>query len=494
MIQGKMPEFLDNGAVIARRIIMLPDRIEDVGAMYLRDMLWHVYETAGDGTATAAVLFRSIYDQGFRYVAAGGSAMRLRRHLEQAAQALVAALNGMTLPISGKEQLSGYAKSICHDADLSDVLAEAFDMLGVDGRLEIRAGRSRKLVLEFFDGVYWEGGLFSRDPVVNSSGKIVVTDPAILMTDLEIKEPQELLPLLDMACCAGIRNLVLLATKISERALSVLVLPANRRRIQVVAVKAPVNTVYREDLEDMAVLVGGRPLLEKAGDKLEAVRLDHLGRARRAWADKEYLGMEAGRGDPRKLRQHIAGLRQALARTQKDEDRKRLQQRLGQLIYGSAIVWIGATTPLELEMRKELAKRTMEAMRGALREGVLPGGGAALLDLRPVLQEKVRQAQDTDERAAYKLLQKAVEVPIRTLLNNSGHPPESILAQIARTHSGYGFDVTRGELRDMRQADIVDAASVVKIALGSAIQSAALALTIDVLIQRANPPMGIKRQ
>jgi chaperonin GroEL len=297
-----------------------------------------------------------------------------------------------------------------------------------------------------------------------------------------------------MACCAGIRSLVLLATKISERALSVLVLPANRRRIQVVAVKAPVNTVYREDLEDMAVLVGGRPLLEKAGDKLEAVRLDHLGRARRAWADKEYLGMEAGQGDPRKLRQHIAGLRQALARTQKDGDRKRLQQRLGKLIYGSAIVWIGATTPLELEMRKELAKRTMEAMRGALREGVLPGGGAALLDLRPVLQEKVRQAQDTDERVAYKLLQKAVEVPIRTLLNNSGHPPESILAQIAQTHSGYGFDVTRGELRDMRQAGIVDAASVVKTALGSAIQSAALALTIDVLIQRANPPMGVKRQ
>ena len=145
-------------------------------------------------------------------------------------------------------------------------------------------------------------------------------------------------------------------------------------------------------------------------------------------------------------------------------------------------------------MRKELAKRTKEAVRGALREGVLPGGGLALLDLRPVLQEKVRLAQDTDERVAYKILQKAVEVPIRTLLNNSGHHPETILAQMAQSRSGYGFDVTCGKITDMNQAGVVDAASVVKTALGSAIQSAALALTIDVLIQRANPPMGVKRQ
>jgi chaperonin GroEL len=494
-LQGQRPEFLDNGAFIARRIIMLPDRIEDVGAMYLREMLWNVYETAGDGTATAAVLFHSIYEQGLCYLAAGGNAMLLRRHLEQAAQVLLDALEGMRLPLNGRQQLAGFANSLCHDVDLAEVLAEALDLLGADGRLEIRAGRSRKLVLELFDGLYWDGGLLNHTLAGYASSKIALTDPAFLVTDLEIKEPEELLPLLDIACGAGIRGLVLLATRISDKALSLLGLPANRQRIQVVPVKAPSDSVsLRENLEDIAILVGGRPLLAATGDKLEAIRLENLGRARRAWADKEYLGLEAGQGDPRQLRQHIAELRKAMDRAEEAEARQRLQKRISRLIYGSAVLWVGATTPVALEARKELAKRTTEATRGALVEGVVPGGGVALLNLKPVLHEKVRQAQDIDEIVAHKILLKAVEAPIRALLDNAGHRPETILAEIAHCPAGHGFDVRRGEVSDMAQAGILDATAVVKIALCNAIHSAALALTIDVLIQRANPPIGLKPQ
>lgn len=495
MIQGKMPEFLDNGAVIARRIIMLPDRVEDVGAMYLREMLWKVYEEVGDGTATAAVLFHAIYDQGLRYIAAGGNAMLLRRHLEHAAQILLEALNGMTRPLSGQPALAGFAYSLCQDADLANALAEAFDVLGAEGRLEIRAGRSQKLVLELFDGLYWDGGLLNHTMAGYASSKILLTEPAFLITDLEIKEPEELVPLLDLACGAGIRSLILLATRMSDKALSLLLLPANRQHIQVVPVKAPSDSAsLRECLEDIAKLVGGRPLLAATGDRLEAVRLENLGYARRAWADKEYLGLEAGQGDPRQLRQHIAELRRAMDRADEADVRQHLQKRLSRLIYGSAVLWVGATTPVALEARQELAKRTASAVRGALHEGVLPGGGVALLNLKLVLQEKVRQAQDMDEIVAYKILLKAVEAPLRTLLTNAGYRPETILAEMAHCPPDHGFDVMGGEVKDMVQAGIVDATSVVKLALGKAIHSAALALTVDVLIQRANPPMGLKPQ
>jgi chaperonin GroEL len=494
MIQGKMPEFLDNGAVIARRVVMLPNRIEDVGAMFLREMLGKVQDTAGDGTATAALLFRSIYDQGLHYIAAGGSGMTLRRHLEAAALELVEELERQTLPLTDKAQVVAFAKTICDDPDLAEALAEAFDMLGADGRLETRKGRNRQLVLEFFDGVYWGGGLFSREPAINAGGKIHLVTPAIVMTDLEIKEPQELLPLLDMACEAGLERLVLLVSKISDTALALLNMPANRARLQVMAVKAPVGTLMREELKDMALLVGGRPLLEQMGDRLEKVKLEDLGHSRRAWADKEYFGIEGGQGDPRNVRGQIAGLRKKLAQATDSSERTQLQNRIGMLINGSAVLWVGAATPVELEARQARTTQMIETLRGVLRAGVLPGGGVALLGLKPGLQKKLRRAEDTDEQMAYRILLKALDVPTRTLLSNAGFGPDSILGEIARQPCGYGFDVLAGEVREMKPAGIMDSAMAIKTALYHATFGAALALTIDVLIQRANPPLGIKRQ
>ncbi len=494
MFQGRMPEFLDDGATIARRIVALPDRVEDAGAMILREMLWNVHETAGDGTATAAVMFSSIYNQGLAFIAAGGSAMLLRRHLEQAAQGLSAEIDRMTRPLHGQEAIRGFAEGLCHDADLAEVVAEAFDLLGPEGRLDIRPGRGRKLLLELFDGVYWESGLFARDPTA-STGKISLVDPAFLLTDLDIQEPDELIPALDLACQAGLTSLVLVAHSISERALAILQIPANRQRLFVAVVRAPANHAALPDsLADIALLVGGRPLLAATGDRLEAVRMENFGGARRAWADKEYLGLEAGKGDPRALRRRLAELRAALPKAPDVEARNRLRQRLSRLIYGSAVLWIGAATPLALEARKETALRVTEAVRGALRQGVVPGGGLALLNLNPFLQAKICAAQCSEERLAHKILLKAVQTPMRTLLANSGHEPETILAGLASRPAGHGFDVVRGEFTDMLAAGIVDSAAVVKAALHQAVTSAALALTIDVLIQRANPPLGLQRQ
>jgi chaperonin GroEL len=284
-----------------------------------------------------------------------------------------------------------------------------------------------------------------------------------------------------------------MATGISEQALSMLLIPANRERVQVVAVKAPslAAPLHHQQLEDLAILTGGRLLLAKAGDKLAAVQPEDIGLADRAWADKHYFGLVGGQGDPHQLRQRVAELQTAFENAQSTDDRQRLQERLGQLSSRAAVLWVGALSPIAVEARKALAKQTAEAIRGAIREGVVPGGGVALLQCKPLLQEKMRQAQSSDERAAYTILLKAVEAPIRTLLSNAGHSPGEVLAQIGQREPGYGFDVTRGEVVEMKRVGIFDAATTAKTAIANAIHGAALALTIDVLVHRANPPVEL---
>ena len=485
------PEFLSEGAIIARRIVQLPNREEDIGAMYLRQMLWKLHENSGDGTASAAVMFEAIFSLGVRYLAAGGNAMLLRHHLEKATELILDQLGHMTLPISGREKLSGLAETICYDPPLARMLGEIFDIIGPYGNLDVRSGRSRDLEREYVEGMYWNGGVFSREMITDPAlGRVQLEDVAILISDLDANEPQDLLPLLEVAIQAGIKALFLVLESISDRTLSVILEKTNREKIQVVAVKAPAmhEDVRRTSLEDLAVLIGGRPYYRASGDTLKNVIIEDLGRARRAWADPNHFGIVGGRGDPRKLRQHIAQLRAAFKNIKDDDERKPLQERIGRLMGGSATLWVGAATPLEVERRKELAARTAEAMRGAIREGVLPGGGVALIACRDLLEWKLHEAQEPDERAAYNILLQAFETPLRTLLINAGYKPDEVLASVYRAGPGYGFDVLRGQVVEMSQAGIFDAASVIKAAIFGALHGAALALTVDVLVHRKNPP------
>ena len=485
------PEFLSDGAVIARRIIQLPDREEDVGAMYLRQTLWKLHETAGDGTATAAVMFEAIFNRGVRYIAAGGDAMLLRQRLEKAGELIVDQLNNLTVQIRGKEKLSRLAETICSDPSLARMLGEIFDIIGPDGILDIRSGRSRELEREYVEGMYWNGGIFSRAMITDVAlGRVQLQDVFILISDLDVHEPQDMIPLLEAAVQAGIKTLFLVLGSISDRALAVILAKPNREKIQVVAVHAPTShaDARRQALEDLAVLTGGRAYVTAAGDTLPGVKIENLGRARRAWANSENFGIVAGRGDPRKIRQHFAQLRAAFKNIEAVDEHKRLQERIGKLMGGSATLWVGAATVVEVERRKEIAERTAEAMRGALREGVLPGGGVALIACRDLLARKLNQAQDLDERAAYDILLHASEAPLRALLLNAGHDPSEVLASVYRAGPGYGFDVLRCQVVDMSQAGIFDAASVVKAAVFSAIHGAALALTVDVMVHLKNPP------
>ncbi len=485
MDANQKPELLDSGGTIARRIIQLKNRDEDMGAMLIRHVLWELYEKVGDGTAATAVMFQSIFDQGVRYITAGGSPMRLRFYLEEATRQVLDELHDMKHVIEGKEALGKLAFSICHDPALAKLMGEIFDILGEYGRLEIRSGRSRELEREYIEGMYWDGGLVSREMLNDLENiRAFQEDTALVISDLRIEEPQDCLPLLEFAVNNQLKALFFMCSEITDRALSIFL--ANKEKVEVIVVKAPsVNIIDRLGaLEDMAILTGGTPLYSQAGERLSSIRLQNIGRARRIWANLHSLVIVGGKGDSKALRQHIATLRAAFTQAKDAADRKRLRERIGKIMGGSATLWVGGSTPTAVDARKELAEHTAEAMRGALRDGVVAGGGVALLACRPILQQRALQAVDVDQRAAYSILARALGEPARVILENAGLDSHEILAQMRQAGPGYGYDIGRGELVDMVEAGICDSAAVIREAVFSAVHGAALALTTDVLVHR----------
>lgn len=492
--RGK-PEFLDNAATIARRIIQLPGRDRDVGAMFIRHLLWKLQESEGDGTATAAVIFQSIYNQGVRYIAAGGNPMILRQKFDQVVPSILEQIDQMKQPIQGKSALSGLARTIGYDDDLGRMLGEIFDIIGAYGRLEVRKGSGRELVREYIEGVYYEQGLFSRQ-MSNQPGapRVEFQNPGIIISDLNIDEPEQFVPLLTLALRQGLKQLLVLSPQVSDRAMAMVLSKTNREKIEVALVRTPglSSDVRVGALQDIAILTGARPLLKASGDTLDSIRLENLGKARRVWADMEAFGIIGGRGNPRELRSHIANLRQSFQRISDPDERNRLIERLGKLMGGAAALYVGGLSPTDIEARVELAKRTANAMRGAIRDGVLPGGGAALLACRSSLMQKAQAATDEVDRLVYRMVARAFEEPTRVLLSNAGYDSSAILghilAQIEANGPGYGFDVTSRQVVDMNRSGIFDSASVVKGAVRSAISGVALLLTTDIIIHSKNPP------
>lgn len=491
ILDNRMPELLDNGGIIARRIIQLPGKSEDVGAMFLRDVLWQLHDQVGDGTATAAVLFQVIYNQGVRYLTSGGNAMRLRAALEKGMGVIINQLMEMTVHLKGQEPLAQIAETLCYDPPLAKMFGEIFDIIGEHGRLEIREGRSRELEREYVEGMYWERGLMSREMIADHQrARTEFENAAILISDLEIKEPQQLFPALELALRAQIKSLLIVADKLSDSAIGFLLANKKPDRFQVIAVNTPEYGKIDQAgaLEDLAMLTGGKAFLKITGDTFNNIKTEDFGHARRAWADMRNFGIIGGKGNPRALRQHIARLRAAYNNTDDLVIRERLLKRIGKLLGGSATLWVGGATEMDIKERVEIAKRTAAAMRGAMAEGVVPGGGVALLACRPALQDMLNQAADTDERAAYGILIDALAEPLRTIVSNAGYDDRDVMAEIRPAGPGYGFDVKTGQVVNMMDAGIYDTATVQKAAVHAAVASAALALTIDILVHRTEQP------
>lgn len=495
--RGKTPELLDNAGVISRRIIQLPDRDADMGAMLVRHLLWRLHEEVGDGTATAAVIFQTVYNRGVRYIAAGGNPILLRRHLEHGLREILQQLDGLTMAVEGKERLTQLAESLCSDPSLATMLGEIFDIVGSDGQVDVRTGNRRELERHYVEGMYWKSSVFSPRMFADQVKlRTDLADACVLIGDLELEDPRALFPLLEQAMSSGVRSMVVLASKLSDTVLALL-LAANREpeKFRVVAVKTPgLGTVEQAAaMEDLAILTGGRAVIKAAGDTLRGVKLEDLGRSRRAWCDRTNVGIIGGKGDPRRLRRHIADLRAASAVAKDQQQRTRLQQRVGKLIGGSATLLVGGSTEPEITAREELARRTSEQLRLALREGVLPGGGSALLACRSRLRQLLEASVDTDQQAAYRILLEALEEPFRTIAGNAGYDASTLLSRIDCAGTGRGFDMRSGELVDMAAAGICDLAGALKAALRGAVSAAATALTVDILVHKRKPESAIAK-
>jgi chaperonin GroEL len=343
---------------------------------------------------------------------------------------------------------------------------------------------------EYVEGMYWERGLLSREMYTDQSKpRIEFEDAAILISDLELEDPKQLYPVLELAIRSKVPALLIVAQKISQSVTHFLLANKDPERFQAIVVRTPgsIKEQRAEALQDLAVLTNGRPFVQAAGETLDRIKLTDLGRARRVWADFQQFGIIGGRCDPRALRQHIGKLRRAYGHTDTVQDRDALQERIGKLMGGAATLWVGGVTEMEVKARVETAKRTATTLRLAMREGILPGGGAALLACLPLLREKLAESASADERAAFRILIKAVEEPFRTIVSNAGHDDSDVMAEVRLAGPGYGFDVVSGKVVDVRQAGIYDAAAVQKAVVFGALSTAALALTVDVLVLHGEP-------
>jgi chaperonin GroEL len=422
--------------------------------------------------------------------------MRLRYYLEEGMKLILNELSKLTVQVEGKESLAQIALSICYDPSLAKLMGEIFDIIGQYGILDIRTGRGRHLEREYVEGIYWDNGVITRDMITDPvSQKVELENVAVLISNLSIDDPQSLLPIFESVLQADIHSMLIFGSEFSGTVIGLL-MAANKdpSKFRVIGVKTLGVSLIDQTaaMQDLAVLTGGQPRVKAAGDTLNGLTFIDLGQVRKVRAGYHYVSLFGGKGDPRQLRAHLTSLHAAFDREEDLDQRKKIQKRIGKLMGGSATLWIGAATETEITYRQELAERTADAVRAALREGVLPGGGVALLACRPVLSEKFHQSTEPDERAAYQILIKTMEAPIRAILTNAGLDASDVMAELRLAGDNRGYNVMTGKIVNMMEAGIFDVAAVVKSALRGAISSAALALTTDILIHHKKPVQALE--
>jgi chaperonin GroEL len=487
----EIPEMLDKGSVIARRIVQLSNPDHDMGAMLVREMLWKMHTLVGDSTATAAVIFEAVYSMGRQVLASGGNAMRLREALLAGADVIVAALRTQVTFVEGEQSLIQAARAVVHDEELAQQLGEIFAALDAFGAVDIRTAYARETYWEYIDGAYWRGGLITEGMTVTQ--RIEVEDPAIILTDLTFTEPQQIAPAITCAVRAGVKSLIIFAEHINEAVGAFLAATRDRAGFRVYALKLPEQ--YRDrtgTIEDMRVLVGGQPILKATGATLQTLREEHLGRARRVWADRDYSGISGAKGDPIARLRYVERLRQQTSRGDDLEKRAILRDRVGKLMGGSAVLWVDGLTENDAKHRKQAASSAVETLRSIVSDGVVPGGGIAFYQCKSAIDQWRKDDDSFEVRAARRALSHALEAPMRTIFENSGFDASQIVGALKRYDHGTGFDVLREQFVIMSQAGIMDSAAASAAAVQCAVSAAATALTIDVLVHTRNPSFALK--
>jgi chaperonin GroEL len=479
------PLITNDGVTIARDI-ELSDIFENMGAQLLKEAATKTNDVAGDGTTTATVLAQAIVTEGYRNLAAGANPMILRRGLEKGLEAVIQSLKQEGRPVQTQEEIAQVASISANDPEIGNLIAEVMEKIGKDGVITVEEGRGLGLETEYTEGMQFDRGFISPYMATNQEHTVAdLNNPYILLTDKKISAIQDILPLLERLIQMGHKEMVIIAEDVDGEALATLVVNQLRGAFTVLAVKAPGFGDRREAmLEDIAILTGGRVITEKAGLRLESTTIQDLGQARLVTATKDTTTIVDGAGDPKKIQARIAQIRAQINETTSDYDREKLQERLAKLAGGVGVIRVGAATEVELKEKKHRVEDALSATRAAVEEGIVAGGGVALVDAIPALDNV--QVSEGDERTGLAILRRALEEPLRQIAINAGRDGAVVVNEVRSSQPGHGFDALAGQFVDMFQAGIVDPAKVTRSALQNAVSVGGMFLTTDALI--SEPP------
>src|SRR3954462_11326080 len=478
------PTVTKDGVTVAKEI-ELECPYENMGAQMVREVASKTSDAAGDGTTTATVLAEAIFREGLKYVTSGANPIGIQRGISKAVEAAVEHLSKITKKVKEKEEIQQVATvSANWDKEIGGIIADAMEKVGKDGTITVEEAKSIETTLEVVEGMQFDKGYLSPYFVTNAEAmEAVLENPYILIHEKKISSLKDMLPLLEKVAKAG-RPLLIIAEDVEGEALATLVVNKLRGTLQVAAVKAPGFGDRRKAmLEDLAVLTGGQCITEDLGIKLENVKLDDLGRAKRVTIDKENTTVVEGEGKQVDIQGRVNQIRRQIEETTSDYDREKFQERLAKLAGGVAVINVGAATETEMKEKKARVEDALHATRAAVEEGIVPGGGVALPRTLPAIE--ALKLQDEDERIGVDIVRRAIESPLRSLASNAGVEGSIIVQEVKRRKGNDGYNVATGEYTDLVKAGIVDPKKVTRATLQNAASIAGLLLTTECLITDA---------
>jgi chaperonin GroEL len=474
------PTVTKDGVTVAKEI-ELEDPYENMGAQMVREVASKTSDAAGDGTTTATVLAEAIFREGLKNVTAGASPISLQRGIQKAVDAAVEQLAKIAKKVKDKEEIKQVATvSANWDTTIGEIIADAMDKVGKDGTITVEEAKSIETTLDVVEGMQFDKGYLSPYFVTNAeSMETRMDDPYILIFEKKISSLKDMLPLLEKVAKSG-KSLLIISEEVEGEALATLVVNKLRGTLQVCAVKAPGFGDRRKSMmEDIAILTGGRFISEDIGIKLESVGLEDLGRAKSVVVDKENTTIVEGNGKSSDIQGRVNQIRRAIEETTSDYDREKLQERLAKLAGGVAVINVGAATETEMKEKKARVEDALHATRAAVEEGIVPGGGVALLRCIAAIEAVKLEG---DEQIGVDIVKRAIEAPLRSLTTNAGVEGSIIVQEVKRRKNNEGYNVATGEFEDLVKAGVVDPKKVTRTALQNAASIAGLLLTTECLI------------
>ncbi len=479
------PTITHDGVTVAREI-ELKDGFENMGAQLLKEAAIKTNDVAGDGTTTSTVLAQTIVTEGLKNVAAGANPMLLKRGIEKGTVAVVEAIKEMALDVKGKEEIANVAAISAADVEIGELIAEVMDKVGKDGVITVEESKGLAFETEYVEGMQLDRGYLSPYFVTDPERmEATLEDPYILITEKKISAVSDIVPLLEKLVQVGKREMVVISEDVDGEALATLVLNKLRGMLNVVAVKAPGFGDRRKAmLQDIAILTGGQVISEELGRKLDTAQISDLGQARKIISTKDDTTIIEGKGDAEEIKGRIEQLKTQAEATTSDYDREKLQERMAKLAGGVAIIRVGAATEVELKEKKHRVEDALSATRAAVEEGTVPGGGVALINAVPALDDV---KLDGDQATGVNILRRALEEPLRIIVDNSGQDGAVIIEKIRELHkseknTNIAYDVLMNDYGDMYEKGIIDPAKVTRSAVENASSIAAMILTTEALI------------